>query len=554
MNGEFRVPIEFTAAARRVLDTSQRWSPGLGAGTIGPPALLLGLLAENECHGATILRRHGITLEAVQRRWPGLAEAKEDRQAGESDTTGEASTHWPTSSEVRLSIEQAAQWLAERGEPTELGTEHLLLGLVSRPNDAAAWLSERGVDGQAVEKDLYGLHGHLPRWENATSDAVIDEPIEMERFAESTHVAAPIGAGGVARAMEDTLSRLDVSGLLRVIDAAANRAHEGLRVVEDYVRFVLDDGHLTEQLKRFRHELTGVLAPVTIESRLAARETQADVGTQFSTDEERRRERPDDVVAANFCRLQESLRSLEEFVKVVDPPAAAVLEQLRYRSYTLQRAVAITRQSGQCLAAARLYVLLDGRATVEDFETLARGLVTAGADLVQLRDKRLDDRTLLGRARCLREVTKGSGTLFVVNDRPDLALLAGADGVHVGQEELPIKDVRALVGSGMLVGISVHSIEQARAAVLDGADYLGVGPTFPSSTKSFERFPGLELLRAVAAEVRLPAFAIGGIGPENIAQVLATGIRRIAVSGAAVDAKDPATAVAALKAALESGG
>jgi len=343
------------------------------------------------------------------------------------------------------------------------------------------------------------------------------------------------------------LRRLDQSGVLRVMDAAANRAREGLRVVEDYVRFVLDDAHISEQFKRFRHELAGLLAPVALDSRLAARETQADVGAQLSTEDEQRRPQPADVLAANFCRLQESLRTLEEFAKLVDPRLSAGLEQLRYRSYTLQRAVAITGRSNDRLAGARLYVLLDGRATLADFEVLARGLVAAGVDVVQLRDKRLDDRALLARAQCLREITRGAQTLFAMNDRPDLALLARADAVHVGQEDLPVKEVRALVGAEMLIGVSTHSLDQARAAVLDGADYLGVGPTFPSGPKTFERFPGPELLRSVAAEISLPSFAIGGINAGNLPQVLATGIERVAVSSAIVDADDPSAVAADLK-------
>jgi len=127
-----------------------------------------------------------------------------------------------------------------------------------------------------------------------------------------------------------------------------------------------------------------------------------------------------------------------------------------------------------------------------------------------------------------------------MNDRPDLAVLARADGVHVGQEELSVKDARTMVGPEALIGVSTHSIEQARQAVLDGANYLGVGPVFPSGTKHFDRFPGVELLRAVTAEIRLPVFAIGGIGLNNLAEVLQTGIRRIAVSGAVLNAPDPA--------------
>jgi len=126
-----------------------------------------------------------------------------------------------------------------------------------------------------------------------------------------------------------------------------------------------------------------------------------------------------------------------------------------------------------------------------------------------------------------------------VNDRPDRAALAGADGVHVGQDELSVKDVRAIVGPGRLVGVSTHSIEQARQAVLDGADYIGVGPTFPSGTKQFDTFPGPALLRQVAEEIRLPAFAIGGIDLGNLSEVLESGIRRVAVGRAITAAENP---------------
>ena len=187
--------------------------------------------------------------------------------------------------------------------------------------------------------------------------------------------------------------------------------------------------------------------------------------------------------------------------------------------------------------------MLDGRDSLDEFTSLARSLVAAGVDVVQLRDKRLADRPLLERAQRLREFTVGTDTLLIVNDRPDVALLSQADGVHVGQEELTVKQVRTIVGPRMLIGVSTHSLDQARQAVLDGANYIGVGPTFASGTKTFAEFTGLELLRAVAAEIRLPAFAIGGIGLENIRDVLATGTTRVAVSGAVVSSPNPAGAV-----------
>ena len=208
------------------------------------------------------------------------------------------------------------------------------------------------------------------------------------------------------------------------------------------------------------------------------------------------------------------------------------------------------RNTAELLQDARLYVLLDGRDSSASFVKLVQDLVDAGVDVLQLRDKQLPDRELVARARVLRQLTRGSDTLFIVNDRPEMAVLSDADGVHVGQDELTVADCRTIVGSKRLVGVSTHSLVQARQAALDGADYIGCGPTFPSQTKVFEDFPGLEFLRAVRAEIQIPAFAIGGIHQENIACVLEAGFQRVAVSGAVTAATDPVAAARSLRQTL----
>src|SRR5262249_46666251 len=161
-----------------------------------------------------------------------------------------------------------------------------------------------------------------------------------------------------------------------------------------------------------------------------------------------------------------------------DPLVAAAIEPLRYQAYTLERAVGITADAIERLAQARLYVLADGRSDESKFAELIETLVRAGVHIIQLRDKKLSDAELLQRARRLRELTRGTGTLFIMNDRPDLAVLSHADGVHVGQDELSVKDARQIVGPRALIGVSTHWLEQARQAVIDGANYIGVGPTF----------------------------------------------------------------------------
>jgi thiamine-phosphate pyrophosphorylase len=169
--------------------------------------------------------------------------------------------------------------------------------------------------------------------------------------------------------------------------------------------------------------------------------------------------------------------------------------------------------------------------------------------VLQLRDKRLNDRELLARAQALRSLTRGR-CLLIINDRPDIAVLADADGVHVGQDELTVRDARKVVGPRGLVGVSTHTIEQARQTAAAGADYIGCGPTFPSTTKQFAEFPGVEFLRRVAGEIRIPAFAIGGITLANLDEVLAAGGTRVAVSGAITNSTSPAEAVDAFRARL----
>jgi thiamine-phosphate pyrophosphorylase len=226
------------------------------------------------------------------------------------------------------------------------------------------------------------------------------------------------------------------------------------------------------------------------------------------------------------------------------------LEQLRYRVYTLERAVETGHWSREHLAAAQLYVLVDGRTSSEAFAELVRALIAAGVRVLQLRDKRLSDRQLIERAHALRELTQGTSTLAIINDRADIAALVRADGVHVGQEELSVKEARSIVGPESLVGVSTHSLAQAQQAVLDGANYIGVGPVFSSPTKGFVEFPGLELLQSVSQKIGLPFFAIGGIRPENLAEVLAAGASRVAVSSAICAAADPGQAAGVFLARL----
>jgi thiamine-phosphate pyrophosphorylase len=170
--------------------------------------------------------------------------------------------------------------------------------------------------------------------------------------------------------------------------------------------------------------------------------------------------------------------------------------------------------------------------------------------MLQIRDKDLPVPVLAERARAAVEIARrrhpDGRALVVVNDRADVAAAVGADGVHTGADDLPLPLVRRVVGPRALLGRTAHDLAEARAAVLDGADCLGVGPCFPSHTKSFAAYAPPEFLAAVASEIALPAFAIGGITLERIDEVAAMGYSRVAVASAVTGAADPAAAAAAL--------
>jgi thiamine-phosphate pyrophosphorylase len=248
--------------------------------------------------------------------------------------------------------------------------------------------------------------------------------------------------------------------------------------------------------------------------------------------------------------VHEALRSLEEFGKLASPDLGRIMKGLRYRSYILERAILRGTEARQRLKDARLYVLVTRSLCTAALDWTIAEAAAGGAHIIQLREKKLPDRELLELARQVRQWTRKVGVLFIVNDRPDLARLVEADGVHLGQDDFPVKEARRVLGPEALIGVSTHTLDQLQQAVLDGASYLGVGPTFASGTKEFAAFPGLDFVRQAAAETSLPAFVIGGIDQETIGAAAAAGARRVAVSRALCQADDPRAVAAALLQAL----
>jgi thiamine-phosphate pyrophosphorylase len=238
-------------------------------------------------------------------------------------------------------------------------------------------------------------------------------------------------------------------------------------------------------------------------------------------------------------------------LKIDDPPRASTIEALRYRFYTIEQQLAQTLRPHACdFAAVQLYVLITESLCKHPWLRVAEQAILGGADCLQLREKTLESAELLRRARKLVELCRRHKVKCIINDRADIALLSDADGVHLGQDDLPTREARKLIGRDKILGVSTHRIEQARSAVLDGADYIGIGPVFKSSTKPRDFIAGLDYARQVAREISIPAVAIAGITAENVDEVRASGIRAVAVSSAVIAAEDVRAAAARIKARL----
>ena len=347
------------------------------------------------------------------------------------------------------------------------------------------------------------------------------------------------------------------SACLRLLDANLDRAREGLRVLEDWCRFCLDRPDLVARSKDLRQRL----GRQHHERFKLARHSATDPATGLAHPAQL--ERPGDtaILAANAARVQEALRVLEEFGRRDEPELAAEAAAIRYLVYDLEVDLIQASRLGpgrrELLRRAHLYLVTS---PVPDLEAVVAAALAAGVRLVQYRAKdtgvagaeALNDLQRLEQARRLKTLCAQAGALFLVNDRIDIALAVEADGVHLGQGDLPPAIARRLLGPERLIGRSTHGIEELQQAVRDGCDYVGVGPVNATPTKPGREPVGLAYVSEATATSAIPCYAIGGIDAGNLAAVRAAGATRVAVVRAITEAADPAAATAALLASLET--
>jgi thiamine-phosphate pyrophosphorylase len=331
---------------------------------------------------------------------------------------------------------------------------------------------------------------------------------------------------------------------LRLLDANANRAREGLRTAEDYVRFNVGVCRHSATLKGLRAQVTALLQGHFSDFELVSSRNVSGDPLRPTAEEGRQPqqdETPQAVAHRGLKRAQEALRVLEEFLKGRHPATAAELSRARYSAYEVEQWLVCASAAARVLANAKVYVLLTESLCRRSVIQTAQAVLRGGAKVIQQREKDKNGRELVQQARELRKCCEDYEAVLICNDRPDVALASQAAGVHLGQFDLETDSVRQICGERLILGRSTHSPQQARqAAEVERSDYIAIGSMYDTATKKERVLAGLKLAEDVSAlKLEVPVFAIGGITLERIPELKRAGVRQIAVSSVVIGSDDP---------------
>ncbi|MDF1809824.1 MAG: thiamine phosphate synthase [Phycisphaerales bacterium] len=333
------------------------------------------------------------------------------------------------------------------------------------------------------------------------------------------------------------------TAILRMIDANLNRASEGLRMIEDCARFGLNDPALSEQCKTARHQLRVGIANLQLpsDSLIVSRDTMGDVGVKIKTTTEgNRSDGIRDLVDAAAKRSTEALRVIEECAKAIRH-SGAPFESIRYQLYTIHREL-ILSLAPTCPQWTLCVLITQSLCVHYDPSEIVKRAAQGGAQCIQIREKTMPDSQMLDLAGPLTDLAQSYGLDVMINDRVQIAQLVNADGVHLGQDDLPISDARKLLGPRAWIGRTCPTIDDARVAIAEGADTCGLGPVFPSTTKSKPTLAGLDLVTQYLNDEQMnqtPMLAISGINPQNINQLAQIQCPGVAVSSAVCSSENP---------------
>ena len=321
----------------------------------------------------------------------------------------------------------------------------------------------------------------------------------------------------------------------QIIDANLDRAREGLRVLEDWARFGLGNEDFVIRIKNFRQ----ILGKNHLEIYKLSRNHIEDQCKGLSHVEQINRNSSSKIISSNSARVQEALRVIEEFSRIHNSKLSKIASEIRYEIYTLEIELLNfnTRKRAQLIIRKNnLYSITDQR---ENLLEIIEKILLGGVKIIQHRFKEGNDKDHLKEAIEINNLCKKYNSLFIVNDRLDIALASNADGVHLGQDDLDIKTVRKLLGASKIIGVSANNSTDINKAVKDGCDYIGVGPVFPTLTKKNKEPLGEEKIKALTKDLNIPCFAIGGINKLNISSLKNHGISKVAIVSGLLNSEDP---------------
>ena len=323
--------------------------------------------------------------------------------------------------------------------------------------------------------------------------------------------------------------------ILQIIDANLDRAREGLRVLEDWARFGLGRNDFVKRIKNFRQ----ILGKNHLKVYKQSRNYIEDECKGLTHQEQSERKAPDQIISSNAGRVQEALRVIEEFSRLHNQELSKVAAEIRYEIYTLEielLSFSKFKKSEEILKENDLYVITDQK---ENLLEIIEAILIAGVKIIQHRFKKGTDKDHLEEAIEIKNLCKKYNSLFIINDRVDIALASNADGIHLGQDDLDLKTARKLLGNSKIIGVSANNEIDISNALKEGCDYIGIGPVFETATKKNKKPIGIERIKTLTKDLNIPWFAIGGIKANNISYLKSNGFKKVALVSQLMNSEDP---------------
>ncbi|MCM8772706.1 MAG: thiamine phosphate synthase [Candidatus Omnitrophica bacterium] len=330
--------------------------------------------------------------------------------------------------------------------------------------------------------------------------------------------------------------------ILKIIDTNFNRAREGLRVIEESIRFIYKNEKNLKEIREIRHIFSKkTLKFFPFEKLKSSRAVEEDIGKKLDKREKLNLVK---LVETNFLRVEESLRCLEEYSKLINSNISSFFHDIRFKVYEIEKKI-ITLISRKRIKVPSVYVILNLKEENKNFFKFAENIIKGEPDIIQLRYKGENTKFFLKTAKNLKKIIPDE-IIYIINDRIDISILCESDGIHVGKDDIDIDDARRLIPE-KIIGVSSNNLNDIRKIKNKDIDYIAVGSIFKSPTKPEKKVVGIEILEKIKKIVSIPVIGIGGINIENAKMVIEKGADGIAVISTVENSENPKETITKLK-------